>query len=495
MSVALIDQDLEDRILRAVLHYPDIMKMVRGKLREEAFSTASKAALYRCIAVFWDVYSRLPNEDEMRLVISEVCGKGTPRARLAGAVYDKVIGELEPPSRDWIISKIDVAVKSVQLQKALFQAKEKLASGNYTAAEAELVRVIRTGGVVSSKAEDDIAAMTPGRLSELALRKDNLCCPTRVVALDNVVRGFFRKQLFVLMAPLSVGKSWFALHSAQSALFSGRHVLYFTLEMSKEDVLQRFSQQISGAVVPFRDDEVWRAVKSWDATFKQRSVDERAMSLLQASKVHKHWRALERFGGKIWIKEFPTKTATLSDIEHNVNIFDMTFGKKPDFVIVDGLLNMKTEGGKDATGYRIELGEITAELRRIAGEYDLAVLLTHQANRLANVDKQHVDVEHTGESIDVLRVADTGVSLMQTNEQARAGVSRLWVMRSRGTEKKRGVIIHQNFETGQFCLFSEDEADHKKRMRELEEKAGGGKKESDGGRTPARRGGARAGAA
>lgn len=447
-SAVLLDQRIEDRYIRAILGYPELLAITADMLSEEHFATSVKAKLYGAITFYWREFKSIPTPDMLTMTIDELYRE--EQARLVNRIATRIL-ELPLPEWKWIVTKIDEKVRTIKLQKALFNASELLLGGEVKNAEAALADAIRSGGIIAKEATNDLD-LTHADIHELARNKDSFCCPTRIYALDDYLRGLFRKELFVVMAPMNVGKSWAMVHLAASALISAKHVLYVTLEMSKERVLQRVLQNISGTYAPKNDDDHEKVFEIWNEEWDDKE-EYKATSLLNTITVHKNVKILQKFGGMLSVKEYPSGVATVAMIEKEISLYDVTFGKLPDVIIVDGLLDIKFSGSTDLSRQRLGLTQVARELRRIAAEYNAAVVTTHQANRDAIAAKV-VGTQHTGESIGIVQVADTGISLNQTKAENELGKMRVSIMRARN-QKKWGLFeIWQNLNIGQFCQAS-----------------------------------------
>ena len=448
-DVTLLDQALEDRYIRAILEFPKLLELTTENLQESNFSTKPKARLFTAIVTYWHEFGSIPTKDMLNLTIEEMYPGEQSRLvlRLARKILD-----LPAPEWAWIISKIDEHVKIIQLQKSLFEASELLRQGAVKEAEARIVDTIRTSGVLSGAATNDLD-LSKSDIYELATNNESFCCPTRIYALDDYLRGLFRKELFLIMAPMNVGKSWATAHFATSALLSGKHVLYVTLEMSKERVLQRVLQNISGTYTPQYAEDLERDIERWDENWETKEQYS-AKSLFATDQVYKNVNILKKFGGMLSVKEFPSGVASINDLEKEVTLYDVTFGKLPDVVIIDGLMDIKYGGNTDTNRQRLGLTQVARELRRIAGAYNCAVVTTHQGNR-ESIGAEIVGTQHTGESIGIVQVADTGISLNQTKAEHQLGKMRINVMRARNQKKWGLVEIFQNLDIGQFCQASQ----------------------------------------
>jgi hypothetical protein len=135
-------------------------------------------------------------------------------------------------------------------------------------------------------------------------------------------------------------------------------------------------------------------------------------------------------------------------------MFDATFGKPPDVIVVDGLLDIKNHAGSDSRQKQSGLSDIAKELRRLASEYNAGVITTHQGNR-DSLTADIVGVEHTGEALAIMQIADTAITLNQTKAEEQMGMLRVFIARARNQKKWQMIRIWQNIPIGQFCQASE----------------------------------------
>ena len=449
-DVTLLDQAVEDRFIRAVLEYPKLLQITMNSIVFENFSTSVKGKLWNCIIFYYHEFDSLPTHDLLDITIQEVYPGD--QSKLVMRLLKRIL-QMPVPEWGWILKKIDTYVKTIRLQKSLFEASQYLKQGDVKEAEDSLVSAIRDSGILSEGSTSDLE-LSKGAIYEVARSAEVFCCPTRIYALDSYIRGLFRKELFLIMAPTNVGKSWAALHMATAALFSGKYVLYITLEMSRDRVLQRILQNISGTYSPKSDLDIEKAVQLWDDAWQAKETHQ-VKSLLAANDVYNNLQILKRFGGKLNVKEHPSGTATIKDLEREIALFDVSFGKLPDVIVIDGLLDIKFSGNTDTSRQRLGLTHIARELRRMASDYNACVVTTHQGNR-DSAKADIVGIQHTGESFGIVQVADIGISLNQTKAEHQLGKMRINVMRSRNQQKWGVVEIWQNLDIGQFCQVSKE---------------------------------------
>lgn len=447
-NVRLLDQKLEDRYLRSLLEYSELINLSIDQITDEDFSTSVKARLFKAIQFYWQEINEIPTKDMMLATLGELYkGDISADKLLLTALYKN-----DPPPYNWILTRLDSHVRAIKLRKAMFRANDLLSNRDYDAAERALVDTIRNGGLDQSLGGNDLF-LTREQLQKLAYTEDSRISGTGILELDKLIGGLTRKELFILLAPLNVGKSWFVVHTAINALIRKQYVLYITLEMSRERVLQRLLQNIAAVAMPKSGDETSRTETVWKADSWE-MIESEVPTLLDTDHVAKSLTYLQRFQGNLFVKEFPSGDATISDIEQQVARFNVDRGRPPDLVIVDGLMDMKRPVAVSDSAQRFSLTDTAKKLRRMAQHHDCSVLVTHQANR-EGVNAELVGVHHSGESIGVMQVADVGVSLQQTAKEQKSSVARLYVMRSRSSAKYGEVKIYQNLALGQFYLGGE----------------------------------------
>jgi replicative DNA helicase len=447
-DILLLDQNIEDRFLKALLSYERMAPLVMNEFAAENFSTQLKHKLYTTILWHYKEYNSIPETSILLIEIQELHGK---QNEVLAERYLEKLETLPTPEWVWIIAKLDTWVKTIKLHKTLFEAADKLKKGDYNAAQEQVIQTIRNAGLVKMAAKNAID-MSMEEIQDVVNEEHSLVAPTRIYALDKVIQGLYRGELFIILAPLNVGKSWAIIHLCVSALLSGKHVLYLTLEMSETRVMQRIIQNVSGTVKQRHQDEYKRQVTIWAEDWETREVIQ-VPSLLNIKKVAKHMNTLNRFGGKLCLKQYPSGTCTIDTIEKEILLYDAAFGKLPDAVFIDGIRDIKNGGTGTDRQRQAGLAEITRHLRRLGIEYNCAVTVTHQGNR-DSINTDIVGAEHSSEALEVMQIADTAISLNQTRAESDLGVMRVFIARARNQQKWQMFKIFQNLTIGQFAQAS-----------------------------------------
>lgn len=196
------------------------------------------------------------------------------------------------------------------------------------------------------------------RLDELHKDKGKLRgIPTGYKDLDNVLAGFQPSDLLVLAARPSMGKTALALNIAHNvALESKLPVLMFSLEMSKEQLVDRMLSMSSGV-------DAW-ALRTGKLTDRDFEKIGHAMGTLSEAEIY-----IDDTPG-ITVSELRTKARRQAHT------------KKVGLIIVDYLQLMSGNSRFGSEGNRVqEISEISRGLKGVARELNVPVLALSQLSR------------------------------------------------------------------------------------------------------------------
>jgi replicative DNA helicase len=197
------------------------------------------------------------------------------------------------------------------------------------------------------------------RLDELHKDKGKLRgIPTGYKDLDNLTAGFQKSDLFILAARPSMGKTALALNFAHNVgLDTDTSVLIFSLEMSKEQLVDRLLAMSSGV-------NAW-SLRTGDLNDKDFEKIGQAMGILSEANIY-----IDDTPG-ITVSELRTKARRQDHI------------KKVGLIIVD-YLQLMSGGSKfgSSEGNRVqEISEISRGLKGVARELNVPVLALSQLSR------------------------------------------------------------------------------------------------------------------
>lgn len=226
--------------------------------------------------------------------------------------------------------------------------------------------------------------------------------PTPWDVINDVMDGGLGKgELGVFVAPAGIGKSMALVNIAADALKKGLNVVYYSCELSETYVGARFDSYFTG-------------IPSQDLKFHEDEVRDK----------------LKGIKGKLIVKYFPTKTATVSMLNAHLEKCIMQ-GMKPDIVIIDYadlLRDVGTKGGN--VRHDIMLGNIYEDIRGLAGIYQIPIYTASQANRSA-LEEDVIEADKIADSYAKVMVADFVVSLSRKITDKISGTGRWHIIKNR----------------------------------------------------------------
>jgi hypothetical protein len=284
--------------------------------------------------------------------------------------------------------------------------------------------------------------------------KDGLTFRTGIDEFDR--KGFtpYRGQVYLLFAGYKKGKSWMLQQFARAAI-EGSHwnVAHASLENRLGQLKPRYMQTWLSAA---KREERYIHAEMDIHDFKLKDIMYDVVTpkwSFSNPKHHKHLketaeRLKPRFN-KLYLQEFNSGSLTAPQLERWLDMIEDREGFIPDMLLVDYPKLMKL----DMRDPRISMGQIWVDLRRIAGERNLAIVAVDQGNR----EGQNAKVlrgTHASEDISPNRTADAVMTYSQTEAEKRMGLARLFAEGSRNDVDGFSVLISQAYTIGQFALES-----------------------------------------
>jgi replicative DNA helicase len=182
--------------------------------------------------------------------------------------------------------------------------------------------------------------------------------PTGFRDLDNLLDGLLEEELIILGARPSVGKTAFALNITINACEKNHFINFFSLEMSDKSLITRMmcnigkidSMKMKNAMKWFNDDD-------WGKYTAAQGI-------------------VDGFKHNLYICD--ESNITVQGIRSKVKANIRKYPEKKHLVVIDYLTLIRGSGRKERY---LEIGEITRNLKRMARELNVSVLLLAQLSR------------------------------------------------------------------------------------------------------------------
>jgi archaellum biogenesis ATPase FlaH len=192
--------------------------------------------------------------------------------------------------------------------------------------------------------------------------------PSGYEALDTMLSGGFDRKTFnVLYGGPGSGKSAWMNNFAVNFADQGFNVLYVTLELSEKKALKRMACMRLGI-----------NVREYDELSKDR---EYIKSRIKEHNAKSNGGMFDKEFGKIWVKEFPSGSATYTDIENVVKQVKEQTGKNVDVLMVDYIQIMATSKGVDNNMLYLKGAHLAVGIRAIGQRHNLMTMTVSQIDK------------------------------------------------------------------------------------------------------------------
>tara|TARA_R110000824_G_scaffold243187_1_gene431801 strand:+ start:802 stop:2160 length:1359 start_codon:yes stop_codon:yes gene_type:complete len=360
----------QNRVIQGVLTDRIFFERIFEILKEEFFTSEAHKIIWREITKLFNKYDSAPTYEMLRLEIASLPEDDDKDASLI------ILVDIEKKANRQEIEQAKEKAfefcKNQSMKRAIIYAADLLKEGKFD----EIQKVIEESLKATDKTDMGHKYFESLK-SRSAEKKRPNTVPTGFEALDhnNVLEGGLASgELGVVMAPTGGGKSFMLVNFGYGALAAGKNVVHYSFELSENNIGSRYDSRITG-------------VPTKEIFSRLREVEEN----------------LDKFqGGKLIIKEYPTKIATVNTLKFHIGRLQSS-GFEPDLIIIDYGDLMRSRRGYDQK--RFELESIYEDLRGFAMESKMPVWTATQSNR-EGFNDDIITIDKVGEAISKVHVAD-----------------------------------------------------------------------------------------
>lgn len=411
------DKEFQVKILSLMLHDFEFLIFSHELVKPSYFSDDVLSWFFKKIRDYFIDFQMKADDVYLRNEMKKAAARKQIKAQEVQAyfqAYKKVVTKY--PGRDYLIAELTAFCRHQAIKKAALEMPGLLQKGDFDAIE-EVWKETFTVGVASTDLGIQYFPSWPQRLGDRIHKLEEVTIPTGITTLDKLLSGGLKAgQLGLWMAPTGRGKSVVLVHCGKRALVMGKKVIHYTMELSGEDVAERYDASFSK--IPVR-----------------RLIDE------EPELAKKLENLGQRMGNSLIIKEFPTKVATVGMLKSHI-MQCVASGFVPDLLIFDYIDLLKPSFRRKEK--REELTDITEETRGLCGELKIPGWSATQSRRAA-ISKETHDEEDIAEDIGKINTADIGITLNQTKKEAEEGIMRLLVAKNRNGPRYVSVTVQTDF--------------------------------------------------
>jgi replicative DNA helicase len=184
-----------------------------------------------------------------------------------------------------------------------------------------------------------------------------------------------------------------------------------------------------------------------DSILTKIPVDELAFDIDKLKK--KYAMIAKTTKANLWIKEFPTKGASINQLRAHQEQLMLYEGFKPDVILVDyaGLMkpSFRTGDGYD------DLKAIYEDLRGWASEVDVPIVTASQTNRKSLDEKggtkEIITQAQVSESLGITQTLDVFMTITQSRSEKEEGIINLYFDKHRHGESSKMIKFDIDYKT------------------------------------------------
>jgi len=352
--------DAERSVLGSMLIDANALEICLEQLREEDFYVPSHAVIF---AAMRDI--RLAGDAVDLVTLSTELERHNRLEQAGGLTYLTDLVTFVPTAAN--VQNYIELVESKSVQRQLVRAggeiirdgmdDEKELEETLNAAERRIYDISMRKSQGSLVPIEQIVPEAYNLIGELAQRHGKITgVASGFSELDRLTNGFQKSDLIIVASRPAMGKSSFAMNIAQyAALHDERTVVVFSLEMSAEQLVMR--------------------MLCTEATVDSQRIKEGLIGNTEMGQLMEVMDPMSR--ARVYIDD--SSGASVPLIRSKCRRLNARVGL--DMVIIDYLQLMQSSGGRKSDNRMQEISDMTRQLKLLARELDIPIILLCQLNR------------------------------------------------------------------------------------------------------------------
>ena len=285
-----------------------------------------------------------------------------------------------------------------------------------------------------------------------ALNKTDEELMTLPESLNRVTGKLHRNDFMAILAPPKGGKSWFMQYLAMEAVKQGLNVIFVSMEMTREEVIQRLWKMMYGAKSGIIQEGTYEGARIIKDGEKYRSelidINVKGNNGRTIQHLQRQSLAANQHKGDLRIIAYPAFGSSVVEITERVEELARE-NFVADVVVIDYADITKPIGG--GPDVRNQLDAIWKHLRGFAMKFHCLVVTASQTNRSA-LGSSVVEISSVSEDIRKAAHCTTFVSMEQTKVMREKHLMRIRNMLMRNGEIGKTCVFPQCYPIGQFIL-------------------------------------------
>lgn len=396
-----VTQEYQAKVLAYMLQNPDFCDVAKTSIKPEHFNNKALQWFFTTLAEAKHHLTPVLLKEELLQASKDKALKVEELPKFM-SIYAIVKERVTPSEESYIKDKVGEFIRTQAVKKAVADSIEMAKSGDWEEIVGMFQDAVQSGVEIEDQGYDyfgSVEERVEDRANETTVRR----IPSGIPDFDAMTYGGIKNsQMGMVVGGTGRGKSIFLQWLARTAILMGKKVVYFSFELSKEDIAARF-------------DSMFAKVRPQELNDYQAQVIEAVTDLRST------------YGKSLIIKHFPAGSANV----YKLKAFCQTLshaGVVPDLILVDYLDLMDSH--RKYGDVHQEIDAITMGLVGMAQELDCSLFTATQLNRAGMVSETPDEAGMAG-YVGKQYHADMVLWLAQTREEREDELMRLWVSKNR----------------------------------------------------------------
>ena len=380
------------KVLGALLSDKKFLLDVSDTIKESYFGSSAHQWIVHEILKYFAEFHTTPTMEVLQVEYKKI-----DNDVLKVAVKEELRRSYESSQDDLDYVKQEFAAfcRNQEMKAAILESADLLKAGNFDGIRSRIEHALKAG------LEKNIGC--DYKIDVEARYRDDYrpTIPTPWSPINELFSGGLGPgDIFLIYGGPGTGKSWLCVAIAAEALRLGYNVNYYTLELSEDYIGRRIDAYLTGYSVE---------------ELKSHRVEVDAL--------------MGNLPGNLIIKEYPPKTASISQIEAHMQQCKDD-GKEPHLVIIDYLDYVRPSSRGRYAERKDEVDDVYVGAKALAKTWHIPVVSPSQINRMG-AREDVAEGDRAAGSYDKNMVMDCGISLSRKKEDKVTGTGRLHVIKNR----------------------------------------------------------------
>jgi replicative DNA helicase len=329
-----------------------------------------------------------------------------------------------PQEKEHIRNQLSSFMKAQALKRVILGSADLIKNNQFESMLSEVQAAVNRGFDVMDHGIDYFDSYQE-RAANRSVHEEVVKLLTGIPLLDMVLNGGTKlQQVGLIVGGTGRGKSIFLAWLARVAVLLGKTVVYFSLELSEDEISNRF-----------------------DSMFAHIRPNE--LVTLNDDFLHALNPLAQKYAKRLWIKKYPAGKASLHVLENYLQVLSSQ-GVVPDLVLIDYLDLLKPHIQRHAK--HEELEDIATYMVGMAESFNTRIWTATQLNRFGYAMETPDETAIAG-ALAKLFPIDIGLFLAQTKDERVDEIMRLVVAKNRNG--RAGVVLSLDTDYGYMTFFNE----------------------------------------